>query len=143
VGIGLALARALGQTGVLVILNGLTAPKVAEVMVIRQVEILSVSASVFDFTDASSVRSAIDALETEGPIDILINNAGMQIHGPLHEYVYTDWHAIINTNLDSVYYVGKAVKKMIPSRTGKIINICSVQSELGRPGIAPCTASKC
>jgi gluconate 5-dehydrogenase len=49
----------------------------------------------------------------------------------------------MRTNLDSVYYVGKTVaQKMIPRGHGKIINICSVQSELGRPGIAPYTASK-
>jgi gluconate 5-dehydrogenase len=49
----------------------------------------------------------------------------------------------MKTNLDSVYYVGQAVaKKMIPRGRGKIINICSVQSELGRPGIAPYTATK-
>jgi gluconate 5-dehydrogenase len=67
----------------------------------------------------------------------------MQIRGPLHEYKDEDWHTLMRTNLDSVYYVGKTVaQKMIPRGHGKIINICSVQSELGRPGIAPYTASK-
>jgi gluconate 5-dehydrogenase len=61
----------------------------------------------------------------------------------LHEYADTDWHTLMRTNLDSVYFVGKTVaQKMIPRGCGKIINICSVQSELGRPGIAPYTASK-
>ena len=104
---------------------------------------MSVSTSVFDVTDADSVRAAVDQIEAEGPIDILINNAGMQIRGPLHEYADSDWHTIMKTNLDSVYFVGQAVaKKMIPRGRGKIINICSVQSELGRPGIAPYTATK-
>jgi gluconate 5-dehydrogenase len=67
----------------------------------------------------------------------------MQIRNPLHEFEDADWHTLMKTNLDSVYFVGKAVaKKMIPRKQGKIINICSVQSELGRPGIAPYTASK-
>ena len=98
----------------------------------------------FDVTDADAVRQGIDAIEKDiGSIDILVNNAGMQIRGPLHDFADTDWHTLMRTNLDSVYFVGKTVaQKMIPRGCGKIINICSVQSELGRPGIAPYTASK-
>ena len=142
-GIGLALAEALAQAGAHVILNGRTASKVEAAALALQSQGLSVSRAVFDVTDADSVRAAVDQIEAEGPIDILVNNAGMQIRGPLHEYQDTDWHTIMKTNLDSVYYVGQAVaKKMIPRGRGKIINICSVQSELGRPGIAPYTATK-
>jgi gluconate 5-dehydrogenase len=142
-GIGLALAEALAQAGAHVILNGRTASKVNAATDALRSHNLSVSSSVFDVTDAESVRAAIEQIEAEGPIDILVNNAGMQIRGPLHEYKDDDWHTIMRTNLDSVYYVGQAVaKKMIPRGRGKIINICSVQSELGRPGIAPYTATK-
>eukprot|EP01030_Chromulinospumella_sphaerica_P003114 gene3114-3043_t len=142
-GIGLALAEALAQAGAHVILNGRTASKVEAAAHTLKAQNLSVSTSVFDVTDADSVRAAVEQIEAEGPIDILINNAGMQIRGPLHEYADSDWHTIMKTNLDSVYFVGQAVaKKMIPRGRGKIINICSVQSELGRPGIAPYTATK-
>ncbi len=142
-GIGLALAEALAQAGAHVILNGRTAGKVNAAADALRSHNLSVSSSVFDVTDAENVRAAVEQIEAEGPIDILVNNAGMQIRGPLHEYKDDDWHTIMRTNLDSVYYVGQAVaKKMIPRGRGKIINICSVQSELGRPGIAPYTATK-
>ena len=142
-GIGLALAEALAQAGAHVILNGRTTNKMEAAAFALQAQGLSVSTSVFDVTDADSVRSAVEQIEVEGPIDILVNNAGMQIRGPLHDYADSDWHTIMKTNLDSVYYVGQAVaKKMIPRGRGKIINICSVQSELGRPGIAPYTATK-
>lgn len=142
-GIGLALAEALAQAGAHVVLNGRTPSKVNAAVDAMRAQKLSVSGSVFDVTDAESVRAAVDRIEAEGPIDILVNNAGMQIRGPLHEYKDTDWHTIIKTNLDSVYFVGQAVaQKMIPRGRGKIINICSVQSELGRPGIAPYTATK-
>ena len=98
----------------------------------------------FDVTDAAGVSAAIEAIEARlGPIDVLVNNAGIQIRNPLHEFADADWHTLMRTNLDSAYFVGKAVaQKMIPRRSGKIINVCSVQSELGRPGIAPYTASK-
>jgi gluconate 5-dehydrogenase len=67
----------------------------------------------------------------------------MQKRAPLHEFDHDDWHALLRTNLDSVFVVGQAVAKhMIGRGRGKIINICSVQSELGRPNIAPYTATK-
>jgi gluconate 5-dehydrogenase len=67
----------------------------------------------------------------------------MQRRGPLEDYPEETWHELMTTNVDSVFYVSQAVaRKMIPRRRGKIINICSVQSELGRPSIAPYTATK-
>jgi gluconate 5-dehydrogenase len=143
-GIGFALARALGQAGASLVLNGRNAGKLQDAVKQLQSEGLAVEASLFDVTDSHAVSQAIDALEASGQgIDILVNNAGMQIRNPLHEFEDADWHTLMKTNLDSVFFVGKAVaKKMISRRKGKIINICSVQSELGRPGIAPYTASK-
>jgi gluconate 5-dehydrogenase len=143
-GIGFALARALGEAGAHVVINGRSEQKVQEAAALLKSEGLEVSASVFDVTDSASVSAAVNNIESQvGAIDILINNAGMQIRGPLHEYKDEDWHTLMRTNLDSVYYVGKTVAQhMIPRGRGKIINICSVQSELGRPGIAPYTASK-
>ena len=143
-GIGFALARALGEAGAHVVINGRNSQKVSVAVQTLKSEGLNASASVFDVTDAQSVSTAVNDIETQlGAIDILVNNAGMQIRGPLHEYKDDDWQTLMRTNLDSVYYVGKTVaQKMIPRGRGKIINICSVQSELGRPGIAPYTASK-
>ena len=142
-GIGLALAQALGQAGATVVLNGRGQGKVEAAMRSLQGQGIKASASVFDVTDAQSVRDAVASLEREGPIDILVNNAGMQIRGPLQDYAESDWQTLMRTNLDSVFYVGQTVARaMIARGRGKIINICSVQSELGRPGIAPYTASK-
>jgi gluconate 5-dehydrogenase len=143
-GIGLALARALGQAGAALILNGRNIDKLQAAAEALRAEGLAVSTAAFDVTDSAAVQQGIDAIEaSQGSIDILVNNAGMQIRNPLHEFVDADWHTLMRTNLDSVYLVGKAVaQKMIPRGCGKIINICSVPSELGRPGIAPYTASK-
>ncbi len=67
----------------------------------------------------------------------------MQRRAPLEQFETDQWHELMKTNVDSVFLVGQAVARyMIPRGRGKIINICSVQSELGRPGIAPYTASK-
>ena len=98
----------------------------------------------FDVTSGEAVKEAIDRIEREvGPIDILINNAGMQRRAPLDQFEEAHWHELMKTNLDSVFLVGQAVARhMIGRKHGKIVNVCSVQSELGRPGIAPYTASK-
>ena len=98
----------------------------------------------FDVTQAGAVRAAIEDIEaTLGAIDILVNNAGMQKRMPLQDFPEEDWHELMRTNVDSVFLVGQAVaRKMIPRQRGKIINICSVQSEIGRPNIAPYMASK-
>lgn len=143
-GIGFGLARALGQAGAVIVLNGRHASKLEQAAGALRAEGLQVHARVFDVTQGDGVQSAVDDIEsTLGPIDILVNNAGMQTRGPLQDFTERDWRHLMRTNVDSVFLVGRAVAcKMIPRRRGKIINICSVQSELGRPGIAPYTASK-
>ena len=143
-GIGLALARGLCQAGATVVLNGRDEVKLTAAQAVLQAEDLSTHVCPFDVTDAAAVQAAVDSIErTIGPLDILINNAGMQRRAPLEEFTTAHWHQLMQTNLDSVFFVGQAVAKaMITRKSGKIINICSVQSELGRPGIAPYMASK-
>jgi gluconate 5-dehydrogenase len=143
-GIGLALARALAQAGAAVVLNGRNAEKLNAAVALLRSEGLDATACAFDVTNASAVTQAVDSLEQSGSeIHILVNNAGIQIRNPINEFAESDWARLMSTNLDSVFFVGKAVaKKMIERRAGKIINICSVQSELGRPSIAPYAASK-
>jgi len=143
-GIGRALAEGLAGAGATVVLNGRTRDTVEAAA--RSISAAGGQAhvSVFDVTDSAAVAAGVQAIEESiGPIEILINNAGMQRRGPLEDYPEETWDLLMRTNLDSVFFVSKAVaKRMIPRKRGKIINICSVQSELGRPGIAPYTASK-
>ena len=143
-GIGYAIAEALSTAGARVILNGrsqATLDKAAEQL--RQAGAAALT-SAFDVTDAAAARAGVDAIEASvGPIDILVNNAGIQRRAPLEQFDDNDWRELMSTNLDSVYYVSKAVAPhMIARGRGKIINIGSVQCELARPGIAPYTASK-
>jgi len=143
-GIGLGLARGLAQAGARVVLNGRDAAKLKATAAALRTEGFEVFEQAFDVTDADAVKTHIDGIERDvGAIDILINNAGIQRRAPLHEFDHKDWHALMQTNLDSVFFVGQAVAKhMITRKKGRIINICSVQSELGRPGISPYMASK-
>jgi gluconate 5-dehydrogenase len=143
-GIGYALAEGLAQHGAEIVINGRTVETVG-----RAVDALKglghcAHAAVFDVTSKDAAERGVAAIEAEvGPIDILINNAGMQFRSPLEEFPADKWELLLTTNISSVFYVGQAVaKRMIARRQGKIINIASVQSELARPGIAPYTATK-
>ena len=142
-GIGWALAQGLAHAGATVVLNGRHADKLNACADALRQQDLKVETAVFDVTQREAVRQAVSAIEARGPIDILVNNAGMQRRGPLEHYLESDWNELMRTNLDSVFHVSQAVaQQMIVRRRGKIINICSVQSELGRPGIAPYAATK-
>jgi gluconate 5-dehydrogenase len=143
-GIGLALARGLAQAGATVVLNGRRKEPLEAAAAALRAEGASVHAVAFDVTDGSAVTDSVSRIERDiGAIDILVNNAGVQRRAPLEDFAHADWHELIKTNLDSVFFVGQAVARhMIPRGHGKIINVCSVQSELGRPNIAPYTASK-
>lgn len=143
-GIGFALARGLCQAGATVVLNGRNTANLEAACAVLRAEGFTVHACSFDVSDQSAVQTAVDDIEKNiGPLDILINNAGMQRRAPLEDFTAEHWHELMRTNLDSVFMVGQAVaRRMIARKAGKIINICSVQSELGRPGIAPYMASK-
>ena len=143
-GIGFALARGLAQAGAAVVLNARNEHKLSAAADQLRSEGHQVHCRSFDVTQAAAVQIAVHDIEKHiGAIDILVNNAGMTRRAPLDQFPEEDWHAIMRTNVDSVFLVGQAVAKaMIPRKRGKIINICSVQSELGRPNIAPYSASK-
>lgn len=142
-GIGFALARALGSAGAALVLNGRDKAKLESAASALRADGIAVEVAAFDVTDRASVAAAIAGLEARGPLDVLINNAGIQRRAPLEDFQEATWHELMRTNLDSVFYVAQAVARgMIARKRGKIINICSVQSELGRPSIAPYAASK-
>ncbi len=143
-GIGLTLARGLAEAGAEVVLNGRKAAALDAAQAELEKDGLLVKTAVFDVTDQAEVQTGIEQVERVlGPLDIVINNAGIQRRGPLESFERADWDALITTNLNAVFFVGQAVAQhMIPRGHGKIINICSVQSELARPGIAPYTATK-
>lgn len=143
-GIGFALARGLAGAGARIVLNARSTDKLEAAAQVLRSEGADVVTACFDVTSGEAVKAAVDRIEREvGAIDILVNNAGMQRRAPLDQFEEAHWHELMKTNLDSVFLVGQAVARhMIVRQRGKIVNVCSVQSELGRPGIAPYTASK-
>jgi gluconate 5-dehydrogenase len=143
-GIGLAIAQGLAGAGCEIIINGRDEARLkAAADALREAGI-TVSALAFDVTEQEAVTAAVDRMEKSiGPIDILVNNAGMQFRAPLENYPADKWRELMRANVESMFLVSQAVARhMIARKRGKIVNICSVQSEMGRPGIAPYAASK-
>jgi gluconate 5-dehydrogenase len=144
-GIGLALAEGLAGAGAEVVVNARDPGALADVAATMSARTgATVHAAPFDVTDAAAVSAGIAWIEdTVGPIDICVNNAGMQRRAPFTEFPLEDWDALVATNVTSAFLVGQAVaRRMQPRGRGRIINIASLQSEVSRPGIAPYAATK-
>ena len=143
-GIGLAIAEGFAAAGAEVVLNGRDVAKLDAARMALSAKGYKVHSAAFDVTAESDVDKAIADIEQQhGAIDILVNNAGMQFRTALEDYPSEKWRELFRVNVESAFLVGKAVARhMIARKAGKIVNICSVQSELGRPSIAPYTATK-
>jgi gluconate 5-dehydrogenase len=143
-GIGFALARALSSAGARVVLNGRDAGTLAAASATLAADGIVTAAAAFDVTDEPGATAAIAAVERDvGPIDILINNSGITVRRPLEDFETADWDRIMATNLTGAFKVGRAVARhMIGRQRGKIINVCSINSELARYSIAPYVTSK-
>jgi gluconate 5-dehydrogenase len=144
-GIGRALARGLAEAGAEVVLNARDEGALGVAKdEIEQATGVAVHAAAFDVTDPAAVAAGIAHIEESvGPLDICVNNAGMQRRAPFTEFTLADWNALMATNVTSAFLVGREVAIRMKQRgRGKIINIASLQSEVSRPGIAPYAATK-
>ncbi|MBD1262345.1 gluconate 5-dehydrogenase [Maribacter polysiphoniae] len=143
-GLGMAMAKGLGKAGAELIVNNHTPETLETAKKEYEKEGLKVHTYVFDVTDDKEVEKHIDLIEKEvGPIDILINNAGIIKRVPMQDMETKDFEAVIDVNLVGPFIVSKYVgRKMITRRAGKIININSMMSELGRDTVSAYAASK-
>jgi len=144
--IGRSLADGLAAAGATVVLNGVDRARLDATradFAARHGE-KRVHAAAFDVTAEDQVVAAVAAIEAEvGPIDVLVNNAGVQHRVPMLDLELADWRRVIDVDLTSAFIVGRAVARgMVERRRGKIVNIGSVQSELARATIAPYTSAK-
>lgn len=143
-GIGFALANGLAGAGAEILINSRDAKSLGAVAADFAENGASVRALAFDATHEDSAREAIDYAEaTFGPIDILINNAGMQHRAPLEDFPLDRFETLMRTNVSSAFITGQAVANhMLKRGAGRIINICSVNSLLARATITPYVTSK-
>jgi gluconate 5-dehydrogenase len=142
-GIGLSIAQGLAQHGATIILNGRDQNKLDQAAHNLRTTGLHVETARFDVTNETEINQAIHHLESQGAIDGLINNAGIQRRVKLEEVSLETWNEVLSTNLTSAMLVSKAIAPhMIGRKHGKIINICSLMSDLGRSTTGPYTAAK-
>ena len=143
-GLGLAIAQGLGEAGCHVVINGRNEERVAATIKQLSNRGLRVSGATFDVTDAAQINQHVNRITNEiGDIDILINNAGIIKRVPLTEMEESEWREVIDTDLTAPFLMGQAVaKQMIARGSGKIINMCSMMSELGRNDVGAYAAAK-
>jgi gluconate 5-dehydrogenase len=143
-GIGAALARGLAQAGAHVVINGRDAARTAKAAEALGAEGFKATPVAFDVTDQAGVQAGIARIEADvGPIHILVNNAGVQHRCPLEDFPLEEWRRVLGANLEGPFIVAQAVARFMLTRgAGKIINTCSVMSELGRASVSPYAASK-
>jgi gluconate 5-dehydrogenase len=142
-GIGHRLALGLAQHGATVILNGRRAEKLRTAAENLREQGLIAEEARFDITNQAEVAAAFEILDAQGGVDVLINNAGIQRRITLEKVELDTWNEVLLTNLTIAMLVSReAAKRMIQKRAGKIINICSLMSDLGRTTTGPYTAAK-
>jgi gluconate 5-dehydrogenase len=135
-GLGNALARALAAAGARVAVNG-RLPVTVEA---AAREIAGAVAAPFDVTDEAAVIEGVARL---GTVDVLVNNAGTTTRKAIADLSLDEWRSVLDANLTSAFLVARAVAPgMIERGHGKIVNVCSVTSELARETIAPYVATK-
>ena len=144
-GLGMAMANGLGVAGARLVVNGNSSQeKIDAAVSAYQAAGIDASGYRFDVTSEDEVEAAVERIEAEvGPIDILVNNAGIIRRVPLLEMPLDEWELVIKTDLTSAFVVSRAVvKRMVQRGGGKVINICSMMSELGRDSVGAYAAAK-
>lgn len=144
-GLGMAMAMGLGKSGATIIVNGNSSQeKIDKALNEYKAEGVKAFGYKFDVTNEIEVESAVKKIESEvGDIDILINNAGIIKRTPLVDMEVDDFKKVIDVDLVSPFIVSKhVVKGMINRKAGKIINICSMMTELGRNTVGAYAAAK-
>ncbi|MBE5783662.1 MAG: gluconate 5-dehydrogenase [Clostridiales bacterium] len=143
-GIGYAIAKALHAAGATIVFNDINQELVDKGLAAYKADGIDVHGYVCDVTDEDAVQNLVKTVaETVGVIDILVNNAGIIKRIPMTEMSAADFRKVIDVDLNAPFICAKAVlPAMIEKGHGKIINICSMMSELGRETVSAYAAAK-
>ena len=144
-GLGMAMANGLGAAGARLVINGNSSQdKIDSAVAAYQDAGFDASGYRFNVTDENEVEAAVEEIESVvGPIDILVNNAGIIRRVPLLDMPLDEWELVVKTDLTSAFIVSKSVvSRMVKRGGGKVINICSMMSELGRDSVGAYAAAK-
>ena len=143
-GLGLAYAEAFAEVGAKIVFNDINQELVDRGLAAYKEKGIDAYGAVCDVTNEEQVNAFVkDVEEKVGTIDILVNNAGIIKRIPMIEMTKAQWDQVINVDLTGPFICSKAVlPRMIEKRSGKIINACSMMSELGRETVSAYAAAK-
>ncbi len=143
-GIGFAIAEALASAGAKIAFNCRSQHHLDEALAEYKAKGIEAKGYICDVTDEEGVRAMVADIEKElGVVDILVNNAGIIKRIPMHEMTTEEFRQVIDIDLTAAFIMSKAViPAMIEKGGGKIINICSMMSELGRETVSAYAAAK-
>ena len=143
-GLGMAIATALAEAGASIIVNGHTPSKLDAAREAYAKKGIRAHTYLLDVTDEEEVERSIPLMEKEvAPIDILVNNAAVIKRIPILEMSAADFRKILDVNLTGQFIMAKTIARgMVERGYGKIINICSMMSELGRDTVSAYAAAK-
>ena len=143
-GIGYAIATGLAGAGAKIVFNDINQDLVDKGIAAYKAEGIEAKGYVCDVTNEDQVNEMVTTIEKEvGTIDVLVNNAGIIKRIPMHEMSAAEFRQVIDIDLNGPFIVAKAViPSMMKKRAGKIINICSMMSELGRETVSAYAAAK-
>ena len=143
-GIGFAIAKGFAEAGATIVFNDIRQDLVDKGLAAYAAEGIKAYGYVCDVTDEDAVNNLVATIEAEvAPIDILVNNAGIIKRIPMHEMSAKEFRQVIDVDLNAPFICSKAViPSMIKRGGGKIINICSMMSELGRETVSAYAAAK-
>lgn len=143
-GLGMSMAVALARAGARLVVNDISKEKLEDALKEYDQMGIDVKGYVFDVTDEPSVKLHVEKIESEvGSIEILVNNAGIIKRIPMVDMEVSDWEQVIKIDLTGPFIMSKHIgKRMIQRQRGKIINICSMMSELGRDTVSAYAAAK-
>ena len=143
-GIGYAIAKGLAGAGATIVFNDIKQELVDKGLAAYQADGIKAHGYVCDVTDEAAVTELVAKIEKEvGVIDILVNNAGIIKRIPMCEMSAAEFRQVIDVDLNAPFIMSKAViPSMIKKGHGKIINICSMMSELGRETVSAYAAAK-
>ncbi|MBR0277145.1 MAG: gluconate 5-dehydrogenase [Clostridia bacterium] len=143
-GIGFAIAKGMAKAGATIVFNDIKQELVDKGLEAYKAEGIEAHGYVCDVTDEDAVNALVAKIESEvGTIDILVNNAGIIKRIPMCEMKASEFRQVIDVDLNAPFIVSKAViPSMIKKGHGKIINICSMMSELGRETVSAYAAAK-
>ena len=143
-GIGFALATAFAEAGAKIVFNDIKQELVDKGLAAYKEKGIEAHGYVCDVTNEEQVNAMVAQIEKEvGKINILVNNAGIIKRIPMHEMTAAEFRQVIDIDLNGPFIVSKAVlPSMMEMGGGKIINICSMMSELGRETVSAYAAAK-